>query len=74
MCGIIGYCSKKENAKDVVITGLKNLEYRGYDSAGIATVTKENAIEIYKSKGKIAALEEKLSEKEITSSTVIRAY
>lgn len=74
MCGIIGYCSKKENAKDVVIAGLKNLEYRGYDSAGIATVTTKKEIEIYKSKGKIAALEEKLSDKNILASTAIRTH
>ena len=36
MCGIIGYAGKEKNAIHVLINGLKNLEYRGYDSAGIA--------------------------------------
>ena len=38
MCGIIGYVGKKNNALDVIIEGLLRLEYRGYDSAGIAYV------------------------------------
>ncbi len=70
MCGIIGYSSKKKNAKDVVISGLKNLEYRGYDSAGIATTDNES-VNIYKSKGKIAALEDKLNNEIINTSTAI---
>ena len=70
MCGIIGYCSKKQNAKDIAIAGLKNLEYRGYDSAGIATC-ENNTIKLYKSKGKISNLEEKLNKVEIQSSTDI---
>ena len=44
MCGIIGYVGKK-NAKDIIISGLKALEYRGYDSSGIAYYTK-NKIKI----------------------------
>lgn len=44
MCGIIGYIGKKNNAIDVVIDGLKHLEYRGYDSAGIAYLTNENIV------------------------------
>ncbi len=62
MCGIIGYSSKCKNACDAVLTGLKNLEYRGYDSAGIATFEEGN-IKLYKSQGKISALEDKLKEK-----------
>ena len=49
MCGIIGYTGKKYNAKDAIIDGLKNLEYRGYDSAGISTVEK-NGLSIMKDK------------------------
>ena len=71
MCGIIGYSSKKKDAKDVVITGLKNLEYRGYDSAGIATTNENGKIMLYKAKGKIANLEEKLETEKILSSTAI---
>ena len=70
MCGIIGYSSKKKNSKDVVISGLKNLEYRGYDSAGIAS-TENNEIKLYKAKGKIANLEEKLKDNNAYSSTTI---
>ena len=65
MCGIIGYSSKKKDAKDVVIAGLKNLEYRGYDSAGIATTNENGKIMLYKAKGKIANLEEKLETEKI---------
>ena len=71
MCGIIGYSSKKKDAKDVVIAGLKNLEYRGYDSAGIATTNENGKIMLYKAKGKIANLEEKLETEKILSSTAI---
>lgn len=74
MCGIIGYCSKKENAIDVAIAGLKNLEYRGYDSAGIAATAKNNEIKLYKAKGKIISLEEKLANNAISSSTAIRTH
>jgi len=58
MCGIVGYVGPKE-AKDVVVEGLKKLEYRGYDSSGIAYF-KNNSIEIIKTKGKIAELENQL--------------
>lgn len=70
MCGIIGYTGKKYNAKDVIITGLKNLEYRGYDSAGIA-VNENSKINLYKAKGKISNLEEKINPLNISSNTGI---
>lgn len=66
MCGIIGYTGTK-NAKDVIISGLKNLEYRGYDSAGIS-VSVNNNLKTYKSKGKIKNLEDKISLENIFSS------
>ena len=65
MCGIVGYIGNK-NTKDILIKGLKNLEYRGYDSAGIAILNDENKIDIFKSKGKIVNLEEKIQNKSIT--------
>ena len=60
MCGIIGYVGK-ENAVPVIIEGLKKLEYRGYDSAGIAVYGK-NSLDVVKQKGRLAALEERLLE------------
>ncbi len=69
MCGIIGYTTKKDNAVNVTISGLKNLEYRGYDSSGIAFTTDK--VNIIKSKGKIANLEEKLSKQDIKSCCAI---
>ncbi|RSL29301.1 glutamine--fructose-6-phosphate transaminase (isomerizing) [Salibacterium salarium] len=56
MCGIVGYIGN-DQAKDILIKGLQKLEYRGYDSAGIALVN-DNGIELHKEKGRIAALEE----------------
>jgi len=54
MCGIVGYLGNKE-AKDVIIKGLKRLEYRGYDSAGISTL-QNNKLEITKTQGKVGDL------------------
>lgn len=65
MCGIVGYNGSELNSKNILIEGLKKLEYRGYDSAGIA-LKKENDITITKSIGKIKNLEEKLNDKTTT--------
>ncbi len=56
MCGIVGYVGKR-TAQNVLINGLKRLEYRGYDSAGIATLDDNNNPHIARSVGKIAELE-----------------
>lgn len=69
MCGIIGYTTNKKNAVEVAIAGLKNLEYRGYDSSGIAYYN--SAINTVKAKGKISNLDEKLSSLDTTSSVAI---
>lgn len=61
MCGIIGFCGYLD-AKEVLINGLAELEYRGYDSAGIACFT-ENGIETIKAVGKVAGLQNKLPAK-----------
>lgn len=62
MCGIIGYIGKKTNIQKTLIDSLKTLEYRGYDSAGIAYVTDK--VNIIKSKGKISYLEEKIDKEQ----------
>jgi len=55
MCGIVGYTGPKQ-AYPIILKGLKRLEYRGYDSAGIALVNSDG-LHVYKKKGKVAALE-----------------
>jgi glucosamine--fructose-6-phosphate aminotransferase (isomerizing) len=60
MCGIVGYIGE-ENIKDVLVDGLRELEYRGYDSAGIA-VLQENDIQSFKAVGKLKNLEDKTKE------------
>lgn len=56
MCGIVGYIGNKENVQDVLIRGLKALEYRGYDSAGIA-LFNQNEVTVFRNVGNISALE-----------------
>lgn len=62
MCGIIGYIGKDKNVKDILINGLKRLEYRGYDSAGIAIKNKDE-VECVKKVGQVALLENKIKNK-----------
>ena len=66
MCGIVGYIGKKEKTLEVLINGLSSLEYRGYDSAGIA-YKKDNDIKIIKSVGRISNLKEKIDFNEQTN-------
>lgn len=65
MCGIVGYIGTK-NAYPILMEGLKRLEYRGYDSAGIAMIDKQGKLNIYKTKGKVADLESFCAEKDTT--------
>ncbi|HVA97789.1 MAG TPA: glutamine--fructose-6-phosphate transaminase (isomerizing) [Bacteroidia bacterium] len=60
MCGIVAYIGKKE-AYPILIKGLHRLEYRGYDSAGIALLNKKNELNVYKCKGKVSELEKFVS-------------
>ena len=62
MCGIIGHIGKKMSS-EVLLQGLKNLEYRGYDSAGIAL--KDKDVKIIKSVGKIVNLEDKVKKEKL---------
>ncbi len=59
MCGIVGYIGKQKTV-DILLNGLKELEYRGYDSAGIALLNSEK-ISVYKALGKLSNLEEKIN-------------
>ena len=58
MCGIVGYIGEK-NAQEIIVGGLRKLEYRGYDSAGVAVLTR-NGLSYEKAKGRLAVLEERL--------------
>lgn len=66
MCGIVGYIGFRE-PKDVLIEGLKTLEYRGYDSAGIA-LKNDTSVQIIKEVGRIASLEEKVNKGKLINS------
>ncbi|MBO4666363.1 MAG: glutamine--fructose-6-phosphate transaminase (isomerizing), partial [Paludibacteraceae bacterium] len=68
MCGIVGYIGKR-NAYPILIKGLHRLEYRGYDSAGVALINPEGQLNIYKAKGKVAELEAFAADKD-TSGTI----
>ena len=70
MCGIFGYTGHKE-AQNLIIQGLKQLEYRGYDSSGLAIQNGTNAIHIEKTYGKIKNLEEILKKHPLKGHTAI---
>ena len=67
MCGIVGYAGKR-SAQDVLLDGLEKLEYRGYDSAGVA-LAQEGGIRVVKSKGRLDALRQKLAVQALAESS-----
>ena len=69
MCGIIGYTGNK-NAVTVILDGLKRLEYRGYDSAGIAFFSKKG-VDVIRCKGKIKDLASVVEKENLSSMTAI---
>ncbi len=70
MCGIVGYIGNKD-AFPILIKGLRRLEYRGYDSAGVALVNSDTALNVYKSKGKVDNLVEYCSDKNVSGTVGI---
>ncbi len=65
MCGIVGYIGER-NAYPILIKGLKRLEYRGYDSAGIALINGNGELNVYKTKGRVADLEAFAEHKDVS--------
>ena len=65
MCGIVGYIGKQE-AYPILIKGLRRLEYRGYDSAGVALINGNSDLNVYKAKGKVDNLTEYCSDKDVS--------
>ena len=65
MCGIVGYLGKRE-AYPILIKGLRRLEYRGYDSAGVAMINDKGSLNVYKTKGKVDNLTEYCNDKDVS--------
>ena len=70
MCGIVGYVGDR-NAYDILIKGLHRLEYRGYDSAGVALVSPSGGLNVYKARGKVSNLEHYCKDKDTAGGTGI---
>ena len=70
MCGIVGYVGER-NAYDILIKGLHRLEYRGYDSAGVALVSPSGNLNVYKTRGKVSNLEDYCKDKDTSGGTGI---
>lgn len=64
MCGIVGYVGRRD-ACPILIKGLHRLEYRGYDSAGVALVNPDGRLNVFKCKGKVSDLEHFLDGKDL---------
>ena len=65
MCGVVGYIGTKQ-AYPILIKGLKRLEYRGYDSAGVAMISDCGQLNVYKAKGKVDNLTEFCNDKDLS--------
>lgn len=65
MCGIVAYVGQQESYP-ILIEGLKRLEYRGYDSAGVALLNDANQLNVFKAKGKVSDLEAKVADKDLS--------
>lgn len=70
MCGIVGYIGEKQ-AYPILINGLKRLEYRGYDSAGVALINDKANLNVYKTKGKVKDLENYCKDKDLSGTVGI---
>ena len=70
MCGIVGAVAQRDVA-EILINGLHRLEYRGYDSAGVAVINKQNELQRIRCLGKVKALDEAVSEKPLIGGTGI---
>ncbi len=70
MCGIVGYIGRQE-AYPILIKGLHRLEYRGYDSAGVALVNPDNVLNVYKTRGKVEDLERFCDTKDVSGTVGI---
>jgi glucosamine--fructose-6-phosphate aminotransferase (isomerizing) len=71
MCGIVGYFGPSQNSVGIVIEGLKRLEYRGYDSAGVSFIDQNNKMQYYKKAGKLDNLKAELVGKDIIARACI---
>src|SRR5690554_1966261 len=69
MCGIVGYIGPRK-AYPILMNGLKRLEYRGYDSAGIATIEPDGELRMFKKQGKVVVLEDHVTEFGTLSGTI----
>lgn len=71
MCGIVGYLGPSQNSVQIVLEGLKRLEYRGYDSAGVSFIDEHNQMQFYKKAGKLDNLKAELAGKNLIARTCI---
>ena len=69
MCGIVGYVGPK-SAEKVLISGLKRLEYRGYDSAGVSVISDQSGLETRKRAGKVSVLVQELLDAPISAAHI----